>query len=249
MQQSLKILTYNIHKGFNAGNRHFMLHQMREALVSTDADVMCLQEIQGSHLQNAKKIQGWPTHSQAEFIATAGWPFYAYGKNVVHNQGDHGNAILSKYAFSQWENLNVSPYAWASRSVLHAIIHLPANNTAMHILCIHFGLSGKERQLQIATLCDRIDSHVPPDAVLIVAGDFNDWRGQAQRLFHEHLQLQEVFQVLQANHARSFPAWLPFLAMDRIYYRGLTPLSCERLAFKPWHLLSDHTPLMATFVL
>jgi endonuclease/exonuclease/phosphatase family metal-dependent hydrolase len=119
----------------------------------------------------------------------------------------------------------------------------------VHIVCIHFGLMGKERRSQIGKLCDRIDSHVPHDAPLIVAGDFNDWLGQAGRLFHDHLGLQEVFRQTHGRYARTFPAWLPFLQMDRIYYRGLTPVSCDRLTHSPWHMLSDHAPLAASFTL
>jgi endonuclease/exonuclease/phosphatase family metal-dependent hydrolase len=110
-------------------------------------------------------------------------------------------------------------------------------------------LTGKERRLQISKLCARIDSHVPHDAPLIIAGDFNDWMGQADRLFRDHLGLQEIFRVTHGRYARSFPAWLPFLPMDRIYYRGLTPVSCERLTHAPWHALSDHAPLTASFTL
>ena len=108
---------------------------------------------------------------------------------------------------------------------------------------------GRERRQQLGKLCDRIYSHVPHDAPLIAAGDFNDWRGQAGQLFHDHLDLKEVFQETHGKHAVTFPVWFPFLQMDRIYYRGLFPLSCERLAHSPWDKLSDHAPLAATFTL
>jgi endonuclease/exonuclease/phosphatase family metal-dependent hydrolase len=248
-EKGLKVLTYNIHKGFNVGNRGFVLHQIREALIAADADLLFLQEMQGEHKRHAKKVEDWPDHSQFEFIAEGVWPFFAYGKNAIYNAGHHGNAILSKYPFERWENINVSPFPWASRSLLHGVIHLPQSNQDVHIVCIHFGLMGKERRLQIGKLCDRIDSHVPHDAPLIVAGDFNDWRGQAGRLFHDHLDLQEVFLQTHGRHARTFPVWLPFFQMDRIYYRGLIPVSCDRLTHSPWHMLSDHAPLAATFTL
>ena len=136
-----------------------------------------------------------------------------------------------------------------SQAVGNRCDRLPENGQDVHIMCIHFGLTSKERRLQIGKLSARIDSHVPHDAPLIIAGDFNDWLGQADRLFHDHLGLQEIFQVTHGRYARSFPSWLPFLPMDRIYFRGLTPVSCERLTRAPWHTLSDHAPLTATFSL
>jgi endonuclease/exonuclease/phosphatase family metal-dependent hydrolase len=247
--KGLRVLTYNIHKGFNMSNRHFVLHQIRDALIAADADILFLQEMQGEHQRHEKKVAHWPERSQFEFIAEGVWPFFAYGKNAIYNAGHHGNAILSKYPFAHWENINVSPFPWASRSLLHGVIGIPDSNQELHIVCIHFGLMGGERRSQIETLCERIDSHVPHDAALIVAGDFNDWRGQAGRLFLNHLNLHEVFRQTHGRYACTFPAFLPFLQMDRIYYRGLTAVSCERLTHSPWQSLSDHAPLAASFSL
>jgi endonuclease/exonuclease/phosphatase family metal-dependent hydrolase len=243
----LKILTYNIHKGFHWGNRRFVLHQIRDALQSTRADLLFLQEMQGEHDKHRKKISEWPNRSQFEFLAEGAWPYYIYGKNAVYSAGHHGNAILSKFPFQSWENINVSPFPWASRSLLHGVIAIPNNGLIIHIVCIHLGLTAAERRQQIAKLCDRIENHVPQTAPLIVAGDFNDWLVQADHLFHSHLGLQEVFHRTHGHHAKTFPVWLPFLAMDRIYYRGLIPKTCERYLHNPWHTLSDHVPLTATF--
>ena len=248
-EQGLRVLTYNIHKGFNASNRRFVLHQIRAALIAADADLLFLQEMQGEHQGHEKSVADWPEQSQFEFIADGIWPFFAYGKNALYNAGHHGNAILSKYPFQRWENINVSPFPWASRSLLHGVIRLPHSDRDVHIVCIHFGLLGNERRRQIVTLCERIDSHVPHDAPLIVAGDFNDWLGQAGRLFLNHLDLHDVFRQTHGHYAYTFPAWMPFLQMDRIYYRGLTPVSCDRLTHAPWPGLSDHAPLIASFTL
>ena len=246
-KKGLRVLTYNIHKGFNMGNQRFILHQIREALIHADADLLFLQEMQGKHDRHEKNVAHWPDQSQIEFIAEGVWPHFAYGKNAIYNAGHHGNAILSKHPFESWENINVSPFPWASRSLLHGVIRMPGSDQDVHIVCIHFGLMGSERRSQITTLCDRIDSHVPHDAPLIVAGDFNDWLGQAGRLFLNRLGLHEVFRETHGRYARTFPAWFPILQMDRIYFRGLIPVSCDRLAHSPWDMLSDHAPLAATF--
>ena len=246
--QPFQILTYNIHKGFNVGNRRFVLPAIRKALREVNADVMCLQEIHGQHLKHEAKIWNWPEHPQTEFIAQHTWPHYAYGKNAVYSHGNHGNAIISKFPLTDWENINVSPYPWASRSLLHGEFQITANHS-LHIICLHLGLLSSERHRQVETLCQRIESHVPEDAPLIIAGDFNDWQGVITRQFSQQLHLQEVFQTLHGAHARTFPAWLPMLPMDRIYYRGLKAISCERLKSPLWQSLSDHAPLLATFQL
>lgn len=246
-KRRLRILTYNLHKGFNTGNRQFTLHPIRDALVTTDADIMLLQEIQGEHTEHGLIHQHWPTMPHSEFLAQDVWPHHAYGKNAVYSVGHHGNAILSKYPLQSWENINVSPFTWASRSVLHGEIQIPWSGEILHMMCIHLGITGIERRKQFGLLCDRIDEHVPHDAPLIVAGDFNDWTGQAERRLAQRLDLKEAYRTLHNRYARTWPSWMPLLKMDRIYYRGLEPVNCESPSHTLWNRLSDHAPLVASF--
>ena len=245
---SLKILTYNIHKGFNVGNTRFVLHEIKEALKFVDADVVFLQEIQGEHTKKRETVDRWPDESQFEFLADEVWEHHAYGKNAIYKSGHHGNAILCKYPFIEWDNINVSNRSYASRSLLHGTIQIPGSESRVHVICVHLGLLESEREEQIATLSERIDSHVPHDEPLIIAGDFNDWRGRAEMHFQTDLGLEEVFKTMTGRHARSFPIWRPFLRMDRIYFRGVEPVQCECLRSKPWRRLSDHTPLYSEFL-
>ena len=51
MQETeLRVLTYNIHKGFSTGNHRFVLPRLREAILKADADILLLQEVhQNNH--------------------------------------------------------------------------------------------------------------------------------------------------------------------------------------------------------
>ena len=244
---SIKVLTYNIHKGFTMGNMRFILHEIRESLRHVDADVVFLQEIHGERHISKNRFDHWPTNSQFEYLADEVWHHHAYGKNAIYKAGHHGNAILSKYPFIEWENIDVSIMKKASRSLLHGTIQIPNSEKKVHIICIHLGLFERERENQLITLSERIASHVPADEPLIIAGDFNDWRGNAERHLHEDLGVKEVFKETYGSHARTFPARFPVLSMDRIYYRGLEVVGSSHLQGQPWQRLSDHTPLFAEF--
>lgn len=246
---TIKILTYNIHKGFSAGNLHFVLHDIKKSLRMVNADVLFLQEIHGERTISRNRFDDWPNNSQFEFLADQVWQHHAYGKNAIYKSGHHGNAILSKYPFISWENIDVSFMRTASRSLLHGIIQLPETGQKIHVICVHLGLFGRERASQLATLVKRIASHVPADEPLIIAGDFNDWRGRAEHYLHQGLEVNEVFKNIGGSYARTFPAALPVLSVDRIYYRGLELVHGQRLHGKPWGRLSDHTPLLAEFIL
>ncbi|HEB81245.1 MAG TPA: EEP domain-containing protein [Gammaproteobacteria bacterium] len=244
----LKIVTYNIHKGFSASNWRFILHEIRHALREVDADILFLQEIQGEHLRHALKHENWPDSSQFEFLADEIWHHHAYGKNAIYDKGHHGNAILSKFDFVHWDNIDVSLMKTASRSLLHGVLTLPGDRP-LHVICVHLGLLGYERELQLRQLIQRIDSHIPHDQPMIIAGDFNDWRGRAEAWFSRVLGVSEVFKGHYGRYARTFPAWMPVLPMDRIYSRGLEVVSCRPLSGRPWRHLSDHLPLLSEFVL
>ena len=245
----IKVLTYNVHKGFTTANLKFVLHRIREELHKTDADIIFLQEIQGKHAQRERAVAGWPLVSQFEFLAGSLWPHYAYGKNAIYNIGHHGNAILSKFPFLNWENLNVSDMRRASRSLLHGILELPDSDRKLHVICIHLDLRAYERRRQMRILEKRIRENVPKDEPLIVAGDFNDWRGEVYKYLPQDLALTEVFRQLQGKHAKTFPAFLPVLSVDRIFYRGMQPVACRCFQDDPWHAMSDHLPLYAQFEL
>ncbi|MBT8119444.1 MAG: endonuclease/exonuclease/phosphatase family protein [Gammaproteobacteria bacterium] len=244
---SLKVLTYNIHKGFSSGNLRFILHDIKDSLRHVDADVVFLQEIHGERTISNNRFDDWPNNRQFEFLADQVWQHHAYAKNAIYKSGHHGNAILSKYPFINWENIDVSYMRSASRSLLHGTIQLPDSGEKIHIICVHLGLFERERERQLEILSKRINSHVPMDEALIIAGDFNDWRGNAERHLHDDLGVTEAYKNTHGSYARTWPAALPILSMDRIYFRGLNINDCCRLHGQPWSRLSDHTPLLAEF--
>lgn len=244
-----ELITFNMHKGMSGvGRKNFVLNDMRLALAETKADIVFLQETVGKNSSHEKQFKDWPALSQFEYIADTLWPHHAYGKNAHYQSGHHGNAILSKYALKTWDNIDVSPYPFAvSRSLLHAVISLGPNVKDVHLICVHLGFFALERRGQIRTLCQHIATHIPHDEPLIIAGDFNDWRGIADQEFDSTLELSEAHEDAYGALARSFPARLPLLRLDRIYFRGLELKRVEQLTGPRWRSLSDHIPLHACF--
>ncbi len=239
----LRILSYNIHKGFSCYNRKFVLNQIRSTLQRVQPDLVLLQEVVGQNATHSRKIAHWPKLSQFEYIAENFWPYFAYGKNAVYAGGHHGNAILSRFPISDWENLDLSTNPLESRGLLHALIQVPHSSQPLHVICTHLGLFEADRSRQTQKLCDRVASTVPHGEPLVVAGDFNDWRKQLTGTLRRQAALSEAFIQIHQTHARTFPSWLPLFCLDRIYFRSMTPVSAECLSGKPWNGLSDHAAL------
>ncbi len=239
---TITIATYNIHKGLSHFNRRVVLHELRDRLRELDADIVFLQEVQGRHTGHAERYQNYPESAQHEFIAEEIWPHAAYGMNSVYEAGHHGNAILSRFPILSSQNRDVSAHRFESRGLLHSEIAI-AEGQVIHCLCAHFGLFARGRRTQTNALVDYVRSEIPPDAPLIIAGDFNDWRNQVNHTLSDELDIHDVFHLHSGKPARSYPAALPMLRLDRIYIRGFTVLQSEVHVGGMWQRLSDHAAL------
>ncbi len=239
----LRVLTYNMHKGFCFYSRQYVISELRKAIRSLDADLVFLQEVMGVHPVG---IQDAEMDSQFEFLADQVWPHFAYGKNAVYSGGHHGNCILSKYPFSAYENLNVSTNPLEQRGLLHAslVVEVVDKKVDLHLVCLHLDLLERGRRQQMVSLIDRVQASVPLDSPLIVAGDFNDWKRSFSDPLAEQLGLRESAVEFTGSHARTFPSWRPFLALDRVYIRKLRVRDYQVLSGKPWRRMSDHAAVL-----
>ena len=271
---TLKVVSYNIHKGRSAMGTRESLAALRLGLYNLQPDLVFLQEVQG---RNEKR---YSLDGQHESLAAVLSMQAAYGCNAVRPRSDHGNALLSRFPILQYENQDVSDHRMEQRGLLHAVVEI--NETPVHCLVVHLGLFGGGRSRQVAALVERIKSMVPPAEPVLIAGDFNDWNNRLAPLFVQQLNLYEVFAVaphvqdprllrrlrdtlalkpkalaqsvheLGANGAarltpppRTFPAAFPWLRLDRIYQRGFAVHNAKVLHGQPWRQISDHAPLLA----
>jgi endonuclease/exonuclease/phosphatase family metal-dependent hydrolase len=242
MSSRLRVCSYNIHKGFSQLNRRMVIHELRERLQQLDPDVALLQEVQGLHLKHERRHADWPAQPQHEFLAGAAL-HSAYGGNAAYDHGHHGNAVLSRYPILRSSNHDVTQHRLERRGILHCEIQLPDGAPVIHCLCAHLSLTEGQRRRQLVVLANYIERVIPARAPLLLAGDFNDWRRTASDWLASRLGLSEAFTELHGVPARSFPSRMPVLTLDRIYLRGLRPLSAKVLWGALWAGLSDHAPL------
>jgi endonuclease/exonuclease/phosphatase family metal-dependent hydrolase len=237
----LKILSYNIHKGFTFFSRKFFLAQLKQILKTMDLDLVFLQEIHGKLNFFESKINS----QHFEFLADQIWDYYAYGKNAVYDEGDHGNAILSKYPIVYERNYNISTNRFESRGLLHSKIHIPNyQDMVLNVFNTHLNLFLSGRLRQIEMLAQFIESEVKDYEPLIIAGDFNDWTHECSYYLEKRLGLKEVYKNFYNTYAPSFPSFYPILSLDRIFVRNVKILNVTLLSDAPWNTFSDHVGLM-----
>ncbi|MBX3023039.1 MAG: endonuclease/exonuclease/phosphatase family protein [Bdellovibrionales bacterium] len=237
----LRVLTYNMHKGFCFYSRQYVLAELRTAIRSVNADVVFLQEVMGVHPPDEGDHD---LPSQFEYLADEIWTHFAYGKNAIYSEGHHGNAILSKHPFLDYENINVSTNPLERRGLLHAQIQVNGTDLPVHLLCLHLDLLERGRRQQMQSLISRVQERVPSECPLIVAGDFNDWKQKFSDPMSDSLGLRESGVEFTGQHAKTFPSWRPFLALDRVYIRRFRVHDYQVLYDVPWRKMSDHAAVV-----
>ena len=241
--QTLRVATYNIHKGVQGIGpaRRLEIHNLALAIETLDADIVCLQEVRAVNRREAEYFAGWPDQPQAAFLAPEGYQF-VYRTNAVTRHGEHGNALLSRWPIVRYRHEDMSDHRFEQRGLLHVEVRVAG--MPLHVIVVHFGLIPASRQRQTGQLRRYIAREIAPDAPVVVAGDFNEWGDGVSRQLGA-----DALRAFQGPPALTYPARLPLAQLDRIYARGLTPLSLTAPSGGAWRRMSDHLPLIAEFSL
>ena len=261
----LRLVTYNIHKGVSALGNRPRIHAIKQALTGLHADLVFLQEVQGRHdLLSLRHSGNWPSQGQHEFLA-ADHQHSAYGMNAVYDHGHHGNALLSSFPIASANNHDVSDHAFESRGILHCVLQVADRH--VHCYVIHLGLFAGSRLRQTQALIEAVETTAPADVPVLIAGDFNDWTNALSDSLRQRLGVTEVFDQRLSSRgfgdylrrlsgrgprkspARTFPAAMPVLQLDRVYVRGFDVTSARVLHGASWARLSDHAPIVADLTL
>ncbi|MCZ8252410.1 MAG: endonuclease/exonuclease/phosphatase family protein [Hylemonella sp.] len=239
--QTLRVATYNIHKGVQGlgPRRRLEIHNLGLAVEQLDADIICLQEVRKLHRREEEYFSRWPEMPQADFLAPEGYEA-VYRTNAYTRHGEHGNAMLSRWPVLAHQHEDMSDHRFEQRGLLHSEVVI--DGRALHVIVVHLGLIRASRERQAAQLDRYIAREVPADAPLIVAGDFNDW---GERV-HRHFTAMGLQTFRPARHP-TFPSRLPLVQLDYVYARGLQPLRVEVPRGRVWWRMSDHLPLIAEF--
>jgi endonuclease/exonuclease/phosphatase family metal-dependent hydrolase len=245
----LRVATYNIHKGVRGVGpaRRLEIHNLVRGVSQLGADLIFLQEVRHFHHGEARKfsrhLHGWPTASQADYLAPEGYQV-AYRTNAITREGEHGNALLSRWPLGEVGHHDVSDHRFEQRGLLH--VPVCWQGQIVHTINAHLGLMHTSRVRQVQRLRAFIEAHVAPHEMVVVAGDFNDWAQQLDAPMAA-MGLERARCTLSRSQ-RTFPSRMPMFALDRIYTRGFAAQTTTVLRGTAWARMSDHLPLLANLV-
>jgi endonuclease/exonuclease/phosphatase family metal-dependent hydrolase len=228
----LRIATYNVHKCKGLDGR-VSVDRIARVLDELGGDIVALQEI---------------FCTQAEHLAKVLDLHWAFGENRQLLGDGYGNVVLSRHVLRAHCNYDVTVPGRENRGCLRTDVFL--QNRALHVFNVHLGTAFFERRQQAKHLLDqavlRSNTLVGPRIIL---GDFNEWtRGHVSQTLSKEFESTDVRVYLK--RARTYPAILPVMHLDHIYYDS--QLSVEHVSLhrtKTSLVASDHVPLVADFCL
>jgi endonuclease/exonuclease/phosphatase family metal-dependent hydrolase len=235
----VRLLSYNIHKGFGGADRRYRLERIMAVIEEENPDLICLQEVTRHALMTRD-------HDQPKMLAEYfNAPVHLFQMNVHYKkQGGYGNLLLSRWPLHSKHQVSLQHRRRKPRGAQLAVIETPEG--LLHLAHWHLGLAEKERHWQVRHLLThplfRESAHLPT----LIAGDYNDWRNTlAKGPFAEH-----DFHQATAPPARfrTFPSFLAMMSLDKAFCRGGVVVRHARVVRTALtRRASDHLPLVLDF--
>jgi endonuclease/exonuclease/phosphatase family metal-dependent hydrolase len=240
----LRVMTYNIHAGKDAEQRH-NLERVAEIIGAADADIVLLQEVDRmtrraegeDHLAEVARLTG--LHS-------------AFAKSLDFQGGEYGIAVLSRHPL---DSVRVVPLpvrppqersggVYEPRVGLHVIVRAPGG--PLHVMNTHLDPGGEPvyRHQEVMGLLAHIARHVPAGAPLVFGGDLNA-RPDTPEITALSLLLTDAWRACGgAGDGHSFPAHQPDRRIDYIMLRNATCSAARVIDTQA----SDHRPVSAVIL-
>lgn len=231
------IASYNVH-GCVGTDGVSDAERVASVISDLQADVVGLQEVDCRH----HDTDG--TDQLSRLTAVTGLRAIP-GPTIRGHDGFYGNAILTRHSVVDVIQTSLSYRRREPRGMTDAILRV--GNVTVRVVVTHFGLQARERRHQVDVVLRILQSQqnapAPPRPfdVMVLLGDFNEWRPNSITL----ARLHDAFGRTSA--VRTFPSRFPLFALDRIWVlprKALVRTAATKT--KVARMASDHLPLRAT---
>jgi endonuclease/exonuclease/phosphatase family metal-dependent hydrolase len=229
---TLTVMTYNIHHGEGIDGR-LDLERVARVITESGATIVGLQEVD-------RGVERTGRRDLLKELADLTGMALSFGKNIDHQGGDYGNAILTSHPIvSEGNRLLPNPSASEQRGLLQAVVDVEGQRTLVLVTHLDFGRDDSQRVASGEEILKVITAW--GDGPVVVMGDFNDVPGSR---VHSQLTgtLVDVWDAVGKGDGFTSPVETPRRRIDWILVRGFEPVSAE----VPRTDASDHLPVVAT---
>ncbi len=231
------VASYNIHRCYGRDGRHDP-DRIARVIRELGADVVALQEVESMPSDEAGAEQAGL--DQFEYLAASTGFGVVPGPTLLSHRAQYGNVLLTRHPVTAVRKIDLSVAGREPRGAIDA--DLDVAGRSVRVIATHFGLRARERRRQVSRLSEALAAD--RDRLVILLGDFNEWRRRSPvlRAIHAHLGRDVA--------VRTFPAWRPIFALDRIWVQPRAVLDrVQAHASAAARVASDHLPVYASLVL
>jgi endonuclease/exonuclease/phosphatase family metal-dependent hydrolase len=203
--------------------------RIARVLSDLEAQIIGLQEV-------GTDFAGGRHSSQMEHLARATGLHAIAGHTIELKTGPYGNVLLTGWRVLDSRLLDLSLRGREPRGAIDA--ELAIAGETVRVVVTHLGLRAAERRYQVRRLLEALSQR--PSRCIIMLGDINEWilRSRPLRWLYTRFGNPPA--------PRTFPAWFPLFALDRIWVWPREALLDVRVHTTPLaRVASDHLPIKA----
>jgi len=197
-----------------------------------DADIVGLQEVTVPHQDEIRRME--------DRLALSTGMRVIFGPTMLRGDTSFGNVLLHRHDILEIRHHDLTVEGREPRGAIDVVLRIESK--AVRALTTHLGVRAWERKRQVRHLLRLLGS--PSGDLVCLMGDFNC-------LLPVGGPLSDLNRWFGGGpFARTFPARLPLLPLDRIWVRPRVRLGRVRVhASRLARVASDHLPLKATLSL
>ncbi|MFC5987637.1 endonuclease/exonuclease/phosphatase family protein [Marinicrinis lubricantis] len=229
-EQSLKVVTYNIHHGRGLDDQ-VDIRRIAEELREEGADIIGLQEVDRYNIRSGFK-------DQIEALGAELGMAWAYAPALKFGIIQYGNAVLSKYPIEAADQYEL-PGKRENRTLLR--VQIRYGDELLDVWNTHLGVSEADRRKQMPLLLQILKTVEPKERTMptILLGDFN--------MLGDHPLMEELLRDWEKVQPQGLAATvLSGLEIDHILLKGHF---WTRDAFTLPTYSSDHNPVVAELII
>lgn len=233
----VRVLSYNIHHGRGMDDQ-VDLPRIARVILECDPDLVALQEVDKGVERSGRVDQ------PAEF-AKLTQREAVFRKNIPHQGGEYGNAVLSRWPIRRVINHKLpSHYEGEQRGALEVEVELPGGRGPLLFIATHFDYRPDDHERRASSEFVAEQFTARPEALAIIAGDFNALPETAtiQRMDQEWLRDKNT-------ELLTFPARKASRQIDYVFARPKPRWKIVESRVIDEPLASDHRPLFTVWEL
>jgi endonuclease/exonuclease/phosphatase family metal-dependent hydrolase len=224
-----RIASYNIHQSIGLDGQ-FDPARIARVIQRLEADIVGLQEVNAPFGRDRESMQ-------LDFLSEATGLRAIGGPTMLRHDGYYGNALLTRCRIIDVRRFDLTYLQRESRGALDVELEV-GKGLLLRVIVTHLGLRPAERRFQVKLLLQIISEY--PVLPVIVLGDLNEWflLGRPARWLHRYFG--------HVPTPRTFPAYFPIFALDRILVRpSESLLEITSVRTPDTRVASDHLPVQA----